>query len=133
VRAVIKAAAPGATERISYGIPTFDLNGKYLVYFAGWKKHISVYPVPGGDAAFEAALGPTSKGDVRFPLDQPLPADLIRRIVGFRVAEVTPRLRKGLAESAPNVGRTTQGICSLVVLCESCRIISTWAVLDRCR
>jgi uncharacterized protein YdhG (YjbR/CyaY superfamily) len=89
VRALIRAAAPEATETISYAMPTFDLNGRHLVHFAGYEKHIGFYPVPSGVEAFKEELKPykTGKGSVQFPLDRPLPTDLIRRIVEFRVAE----------------------------------------------
>ncbi len=91
VRTLIGKSAPGATETISYAIPTFDLNGRHLVHFAGFAKHIGFYPTPGGIAAFKKELGPykTAKGSVQFPLDQPMPTDLIRRIVEFRVGEIT--------------------------------------------
>jgi uncharacterized protein YdhG (YjbR/CyaY superfamily) len=87
LRALIKAAAPGATESISYAIPTFDLNGRHLVHFASYAKHIGLYPIPSGIEAFTEELKPykQGKGSVQFPLDQPLPTDLIRRIVEFRV------------------------------------------------
>jgi len=90
VRDLIRATAPGATEAISYAIPTFDLNGKHLVHFAGFAKHIGFYPIPSGMEAFKQELAPykQGKGSVQFPLDQPLPLDLIRRIVEFRVEEV---------------------------------------------
>jgi uncharacterized protein YdhG (YjbR/CyaY superfamily) len=94
LRALISAAAPGMTERISYGMPTFDLNGHYLAYFAGWKNHIGFYPITTGIAqAFESELAPyvKGKGTARFPLGKPLPGDLIRRIVQFRVNEVNAR------------------------------------------
>ena len=89
LRAFIKAAAPGTTETISYAIPTFDLNGKHLVHFAGFKKHVGFYPVPSGMDAFkdELAAYKQGKGSVQFPLSEPMPLDLIRRIVEFRVAE----------------------------------------------
>ncbi len=89
MRALIRASAPGATETISYAIPTFDLNGRHLVHFAGYKNHIGFYPVPSGLEAFKEDLMPykQGKGSVQFPLGQPLPTDLIRRIVEFRVAE----------------------------------------------
>ena len=89
LRALIRASAPGATETISYAIPTFDLNGRHLVHFAGFKNHIGFYPVPSGLEAFKEDLKPykQGKGSVQFPLGQPLPTDLIRRIVEFRVAE----------------------------------------------
>lgn len=91
LRGLIKAAAPGAIEGISYAIPTFELNGKHLVHFAGYARHVGLYPAPSGLAAFEEDLKrfKTGKGSVQFPLGQPLPQDLIRRIVEFRVAEVT--------------------------------------------
>jgi uncharacterized protein YdhG (YjbR/CyaY superfamily) len=90
LRALIRASAPGATETISYAIPTFDLNG-HLVHFAGFAHHVGFYPTGRGVEAFADELKPykTGKGSVRFPLDQPLPTDLIRRIVELRVAEST--------------------------------------------
>lgn len=89
MRSLIRAAAPQATETISYAIPTFDLNGRHLVHFAGHKEHVGFYPVPSAMEAFQEELAPyrSGKGSARFPLGQPLPADLIRRIVEFRVAE----------------------------------------------
>ncbi|HYG58059.1 MAG TPA: DUF1801 domain-containing protein [Symbiobacteriaceae bacterium] len=88
MRAIIKESAPGATETISYAIPTFDLNG-HLVHFAGHKTHIGFYPTPSGIEAFQEELTTykRAKGSVQFPLDQPLPRDLIRRMVEFRVRE----------------------------------------------
>ncbi len=93
LRALIKATAPGATETISYAIPTFDLNGKHLVHFAGYAKHIGFYPGASGIEAFQEELRPykSAKGSVQFPLGQPIPTDLIRRIVKFRVAEHTSK------------------------------------------
>jgi len=89
VRELVKSIAPDATETISYAIPTFDLHGKHLVHFAGYEHHIGLYPAPSGMAEFEADLAPykQGKGSVQFPLDKPLPTDLIRRIVEFRVEE----------------------------------------------
>lgn len=91
LRALIRSVAPAATETISYAIPTFDLGGKHLVHFAGYAKHVGLYPAPSGLEAFREALAPykTGKGSVQFPLDRPLPTDLIRRIVRFRLAEST--------------------------------------------
>jgi uncharacterized protein YdhG (YjbR/CyaY superfamily) len=96
LRALIKATAPDATETISYAIPTFDLNGKHLVHFGGYKKHIGFYPTSAGTEAFQEELQPykRSKGTVQFPLDQPMPTDLIRRIVEFRIAETTGKASK---------------------------------------
>jgi len=86
IRRIIRSAAPDATERISYGIPTFDSNGP-LLYFAGFRNHVSVYPAPRGSAEFseELAAYKGGKGTAQFPLGKPIPADLIRRIVEFRL------------------------------------------------
>ena len=96
IRALIRAEAPQATETISYAIPTFDLGGKHLVHFAGYERHIGFYPGASGIAAFKDELAgyKSAKGSVQFPLGQPLPGDLIRRIVAFRVAESTSRPAK---------------------------------------
>ncbi len=93
VRAVIAAAAPGAVETISYAIPTFDLHGRHLVHFAAFKSHLGLYPTAAGVAAFAAELAAykSSKGAVQFPLDEPLPLDLIRRIVEARVRQEDER------------------------------------------
>jgi uncharacterized protein YdhG (YjbR/CyaY superfamily) len=90
MRAIIRAAAPGATETISYSMPTFDLHGRHVVHFARLRDHIGFYPTPSGIDAFsdELARYRTTRGAVQFPLDEPLPADLIRRVVEFRVKEV---------------------------------------------
>jgi len=88
IRQTIREAAPEAKEKISYGMPTFTLDGN-LVYFGGFEKHIGFYPIPSGIAEFKAELSvyKQGKGSVQFPLDQPIPYDLIRRIVAFRVRE----------------------------------------------
>lgn len=88
LRKLIRKAAPQAEEMIKYGIPTFRLNGN-LVHYAAYKKHIGFYPTPSGINAFEKDLEPyeLSKGTVRFPLDKPLPYELIEKIVKFRVKE----------------------------------------------
>lgn len=93
LRAVIKEAAPEATEKISYQMPTFYLNGN-LVHFAAYARHIGFYPAPSGIEAFKEELSPYkgAKGSVQFPLDKPLPIDLIGRIVRFRVSE---NIKKG--------------------------------------
>ncbi len=89
LRALIREVAPDATETISYAIPTFDLNGHHLVHFAGYANHVGFYPVPSAIEAFKEELAPfrSGKGSAQFPHDQPLPVDLIRRIVEFRVQE----------------------------------------------
>jgi uncharacterized protein YdhG (YjbR/CyaY superfamily) len=88
MRATIQKAAPEATEKISYGIPTFYLNGN-LVHFAAFSNHIGFYPTSSGIAAFKEQLGPYkwSKGAVQFPKDKPVPVALVARIVKFRVKE----------------------------------------------
>ena len=88
IRDVIKAAAPAAEERISYGMPGFYLKGS-LVWFAPHKDHIGFYPTGSGITAFKQELAgyKTSKGAVQFPIDQPIPYDLITRMVKFKLAE----------------------------------------------
>lgn len=97
LRTAIKAAAPGITERISYRIPTFDLDGRYLLYIAAFKEHVSVYPVTAGMVArYGKAIAPyrAGKGTLRFPLDEPIPAGLITRLAKVRVRERRAGLRK---------------------------------------
>ena len=101
LRATIRAAAPAATEKISYQMPTFYLNGN-LVHFAAFKQHIGFYPTPSGIEAFKEKLAKyrSSKGAVQFPIGEPLPLALIAEIVRFRVAENTGKAdgsREGLA------------------------------------
>jgi len=88
LRATIKASAPDAGEKISYQMPTFALKGN-LVHFAAWKNHIGFYPTSTGTQAFkkELSIYESSKGAVRFPIEQPLPLELISKIVKFRVTE----------------------------------------------
>ena len=88
IRIIIQQAAPDAKEAIKYGIPTFVLNSN-LVHFGGYKSHIGFYPAPKGIEAFkkETAIYETGKGTLQFPVDKPLPADLISRIVKFRVQD----------------------------------------------
>jgi uncharacterized protein YdhG (YjbR/CyaY superfamily) len=90
VRALITSEAPDATETISYAIPTFDMDGQHLVHFAGYARHIGLYPMASGTAAFQEELKPykSGKGSIQFPLNKPLPVELIRRIVAFRVDEI---------------------------------------------
>lgn len=97
VRELVKSISPDATETISYAIPTFDLHGKHLVHFAGYEHHVGLYPAPSGMVEFQADLAPykQGKGSVQFPLDKPLPTDLIRRIVEFRVEENTRQKTTG--------------------------------------
>ena len=88
IRQTIRQAAPEAKETIKYRMPTFTLNGN-LVFFAAFKKHIGFYPIPTGIEAFQEELSAyeMGKGSVQFPIDQPIPYDLISRIVQFRVQE----------------------------------------------
>ena len=88
VRLTIRKSAPEAEEAISYQMPTFKLNGN-LVHFAAWKNHIGFYPTPSGTKEFQKELSRFNgaKGSVQFPLDQPMPLDLISRIVKFRMKE----------------------------------------------
>ncbi len=89
IRNIIIKNAPNAIESMSYGMPTYKTFGKPLVYFAGYKNHIGFYATPTGHAEFSTALSKykQGKGSIQFPLDQPIPLDLIQRIVEFRVKE----------------------------------------------
>jgi len=89
IRNLVHEIAPTATETISYQMPTFKLNGKNLLHFAAYDQHIGFYPIPSGIEAFKKELSvyKQGKGSVQFPLDKPLPIDLIEKIVKFRVQE----------------------------------------------
>jgi uncharacterized protein YdhG (YjbR/CyaY superfamily) len=91
MRQAVRDAIPEAGEAISYGIPTFKLRGKNLVHFAAFKNHIGFYPTSSGISAFKKQLSKykTSKGTVQFPLDEPIPYDLVIKITRFRVSEVS--------------------------------------------
>lgn len=95
VRATIRKAAAGANEKISYQIPTFTLNGN-LVHFAAWKNHLGFYPTSSGIRKFHRELSSyeTARGSVKFPLNEPMPLELISRIVKFRVHEVLAKRQK---------------------------------------
>jgi uncharacterized protein YdhG (YjbR/CyaY superfamily) len=90
LRATVKAAAPEAVESISYDMPTFKLNGERLVYFSAWKNHIGLYSIPEGNEAFRRELSPYAgeKGSLRFPLDKPIPYDLVKKVVMLRTKEI---------------------------------------------
>ena len=90
IRNIIKATAPTAVESISYGIPSYKINGKPLIYFAAFKKHIGLYALPSGHLEFVTELSryKQGKGSVQFPLNKTIPYDLIKRIVTFRVTEI---------------------------------------------
>jgi uncharacterized protein YdhG (YjbR/CyaY superfamily) len=96
MRELIRATAPDAAETLSYAIPTFDLNGRHLVHFAGYERHVGFYPGASGIAAFKGELAAykSAKGSVQFPLGQPLPSELIRRMVEFRLVENRRRAAK---------------------------------------
>jgi uncharacterized protein YdhG (YjbR/CyaY superfamily) len=103
IRRTIRKAAPGSEETISYQIPTFMLKGHYLVYFAAYKQHIGLYPVPIGNAEFKEALSAyaAGKGTLKFPLDKPIPHALIRKIVKFRVKENLARAKERKKKTSP--------------------------------
>lgn len=94
IRMTIKKAAPDAEEAISYKMPTFNLKGNYLIYFAAYKKHIALYPAPVGNEDFKEDISPyeSGKGTLQFPLDKPIPLHLIRKIVKYRVEEILARV-----------------------------------------
>ena len=96
VREAIRDAAPGAAEYISYAMPSFKYNGKILVYFAAHKSHIGFYATPTANVAFKKELAgyKSSKGAVQFPFDRPVPYDLIRRMVQYKLVEITSKSGK---------------------------------------
>src|SRR5690349_5993634 len=89
IRMTVIRAAPKAEETISYGTPAFRYKGKVIIYFAGYKNHIGVYATPLAHAAFQKELSgyKQARGSVQFPLDQPMPLDLIKRMVQFRIKQ----------------------------------------------
>jgi len=94
LRRVIKESAPEAEETISYSMPAFKLNGKVLVFFAAWKDHVGFYPRgPSAIEAFKEELSPykQAKGTIQFPLDKPIPLELVKKIVKFRVKQNEPK------------------------------------------
>jgi uncharacterized protein YdhG (YjbR/CyaY superfamily) len=96
LRQVILEAAPDAEEAIRYQMPTFRLAGKNLVHFAAFRHHIGFYPIPSGIAAFKKELSPykQGKGSVQFPLDEPVPYELVKKIVAFRVKETIQSIKE---------------------------------------
>ncbi len=122
VRQTIRKAAPKAEENISYAMPAFKLNGKPLIYFAGYENHIGLYATPSGHAAFEKELSKykQGKGSVQFPLDEPMPLDLISRIVKFRMQENVEKEKTFLSGLAAPARRALEnsGIKTLLQLAE---------------
>lgn len=92
VRRAIAKAAPAAEEAISYRIPTFKIDGRYLIYFAGFKSHIGLYPVHTDGAGFSAAMAryASGKATLKFPLDEPLPLSLIAQVVKAKLRQIQP-------------------------------------------
>lgn len=91
LRNTIQEMAPGAKESISYGMPAYKLNGVPLVYFGGYDKHIGFYAIPTAHSAFASELSPykQGKGSVQFPIEEPLPLELIKKMIAFRIQEVS--------------------------------------------
>lgn len=85
VREAIRRVAPRCQETVGYGIPAYTLDGRYVVYFAGWKRHISLYPIPDTDAALAQEMLPyrAGRGTLRFPLTEPIPVGLVERVVAL--------------------------------------------------
>ena len=102
IRATIKKAAPDAEETIRYKMPTFNLQGHYLVYFAGYKKHIGFYPAPIGRDEFKAEIAPyeSGKGTLQFPLDQPIPYKLITKSSGSVPGKIWREQKKDNSSTA---------------------------------
>ena len=96
IRKLIRVLVPDAKERISYQIAAFERNGRNIIHFAGWKKHVSLYPVPAGSEAFERQIAKYAggKGTLKFPLDEPLPLKLIERVVKLHL-DVNKKQAKG--------------------------------------
>jgi len=85
MRRHIRSALPAAQETIRYDIPTYQINGRNVMHFAAWKRHVSVYPVPAGDESFQREIEPyrAGKGTLKFPIDQPVPYHLIERVAAL--------------------------------------------------
>lgn len=96
IRAIVRSAAPEAKEKISYQIAAFELNGRNLVHFAGWKRHVSLYPVPAGSEAFQRQVAKyvDGKGTLKFSLDEPLPVKLIEGVVKLHIKANAAKAKK---------------------------------------
>lgn len=109
IRGLVAVAAPNAVERISYGMPAFAQNGM-LIYFAAFKQHIGVYPPVRGDAKLDKDLEPYRGpgGNLKFPLDEPMPYPLIKRVVKARLAEHLERKSAKKSAKKPSAGTTNK-------------------------
>jgi uncharacterized protein YdhG (YjbR/CyaY superfamily) len=96
LRRRVLAALPEAEERISYQIPTFAVDGQYVIYIAGWKHHVSIYPIAGGDEVLDADLAPYLSGQstIKLPLKKDIPWDLVDRAIAAQVAARLPQIRR---------------------------------------
>jgi uncharacterized protein YdhG (YjbR/CyaY superfamily) len=96
LRRRVLAALPEAEERISYQIPTFAVDGQYVIYIAGWKNHVSIYPIPIGDTELDADLAPylSGQGTIKLPLNAQVPWDLVDRAIAAQVATRVPQIRR---------------------------------------
>lgn len=93
LRSLIQKAIPDGAESISYQIPIMKLEGKNVIYFAGWKSHVSLYPVPEGDADFQKVIAPyvAGKGTLKFMIDKSLPVDIIKKVILYSLEKATKR------------------------------------------
>ncbi|HUN22017.1 MAG TPA: DUF1801 domain-containing protein [Anaerolineales bacterium] len=109
IRTIIREEVPIASEKISYAIPAFALNGYNLVYFAGWKRHVSLYPIPKGSAEFAQTVEQYAdgKGTLKFDLAQPLPEAFIREVVFWHVENNKLRVAVKQAKSRKNSNNTS--------------------------
>jgi uncharacterized protein YdhG (YjbR/CyaY superfamily) len=112
MRQTIREAAPEAVEAISYQMPTFKLNGKNLVHFAAFKNHIGFYPIPSGIEAFKIELSSykQGKGSVQFPMDKPIPYDLVKKIVKYRVKENLEKIKGGNGQRQGKSGASNRSL-----------------------
>jgi uncharacterized protein YdhG (YjbR/CyaY superfamily) len=111
VRAIIRSAVPEAEETISYGMPAYKLHGRIMLYFAGWKEHLSLYPGNGrlvAELADELKQYEVRKGTIQFPLDKPVPAKLITRIAKYRANQEAEK-RKAETKKAGRLSRSSRG------------------------
>jgi uncharacterized protein YdhG (YjbR/CyaY superfamily) len=96
LRRRVLIALPDAEERINYQIPTFALDGQYVIYIAGWKNHVSIYPIPEGDEALDADIAPylSGQGTIKLPLGKAVPWDVVDRAIAAQVAARIPQIRR---------------------------------------